>query len=71
MCVGFTLDFSRPGQPNDNAYIEAFNGRFRAECPNAHWFLTLAARPKSWRLGADTTTRIGLTGRSGIKPRSP
>ncbi len=37
-----TLDFSRPGKPTDNAYIEAFNGRFRAECLNAHWFLTLA-----------------------------
>ena len=35
------LDFSRPGKPTDNAYIEAFNGRFRAECLNAHWFLTL------------------------------
>ncbi len=39
---GVTLDFSRPGKPTDNAYIEAFNGRFRAECLNAHWFLTLA-----------------------------
>lgn len=39
-CV--TLDFSRPGKPTDNAYIEAFNGRFRAECLNANWFLTLA-----------------------------
>ena len=29
---GVTLDFSRPGKPTDNAYIEAFNGRFRAEC---------------------------------------
>jgi putative transposase len=28
---GVTLDFSRPGKPTDNAYIEAFNGRFRAE----------------------------------------
>ncbi len=36
------LDFSRPGKPTDNAFIEAFNGRFRAECLNAHWFLTLA-----------------------------
>jgi putative transposase len=39
---GVTLDFSRPGKPTDNAYIEAVNGRFRAECLNAHWFLTLA-----------------------------
>ena len=41
-----------PGKPTDNAYIEAFNGRFRAECLNAHWFLTLAdAREKmeDWR----------------------
>jgi putative transposase len=49
---GVTLDFSRPGKPTDNAYIEAFNGRFRAECLNAHWFLSLAdAREKmeDWR----------------------
>jgi putative transposase len=49
---GVTLDFSRPGKPTDNAFIEAFNGRLRAECLNAHWFLTLAdAREKleDWR----------------------
>lgn len=49
---GVTLDFSRPGKPTDNAFIEAFNGRFRAECLNAHWFLSLAdAREKleAWR----------------------
>ena len=38
---GVTLDFSQPGKPTDNAFIEAFNGRPRAECLNAHWFLTL------------------------------
>lgn len=43
---GITLDFSRPGKPTDNAFIEAFNGRFRAECLNAHWFLSLAAAQK-------------------------
>jgi putative transposase len=37
------LDFSRPGKPIDNGFIEAFNSKLRAECLNAHWFLTLAA----------------------------
>lgn len=38
---GVTLDFSRPGKPTDDAFIEAFNGKFRAECLNAHWFMSL------------------------------
>lgn len=49
---GVTLDFSRPGKPTDNAFIEAFNGRFRAECLNTHWFLSLADASKKlgdWR----------------------
>ena len=47
-----TLDFSRPGKPTDNPYIESFNGSFRDECLNLHWFLSLEdARQKieSWR----------------------
>ena len=28
---GVTLNFSRSGKPTDNAFIEAFNSRFRAE----------------------------------------
>ncbi len=46
------LDFSRPGKPTDNAFIESFNGKFRTECPNAHWFMSLPdAREKveAWR----------------------
>ena len=39
---GVTLDFSRPGKPTDNTFIEALNGRFRAECLNTNWFLTFA-----------------------------
>jgi putative transposase len=35
------LDFSRPGKPSDNALVEAFNSRFRQECLNQHWFLSL------------------------------
>lgn len=47
------LDFSRPGKPTDNAFIEAFNARFRMECLNEHWFMDLEdAREKieGWRL---------------------
>jgi len=46
------LDFSRPGKPSDNAYIEAFNSRLRQECLNASWFLSMAdarARIDEWR----------------------
>lgn len=49
---GVTLDFSRPGKPTDNAFIEAFNSKLRAECLNAHWFMSLEdARQKleDWR----------------------
>jgi putative transposase len=35
------LDFSRPGKPTDNGSIESFNGRFRDECLNVNWFLSL------------------------------
>lgn len=35
------LDYSRPGTPTDNAYIESFNGSFRDECLNTNWFLSL------------------------------
>lgn len=33
---GVILDFSRPGEPTDNAFIESFNGKLRLECLNAH-----------------------------------
>jgi len=35
------LDFSRPGKPTDNAFIESFNGRLRQECLNQNWFTSL------------------------------
>jgi putative transposase len=46
------IDFSRPGKPTDNAFIEAFNARLRAECLNASWFLSLTdarERIEEWR----------------------
>jgi putative transposase len=38
---GVELIFSRPGKPVDNAYVESFNGKFRDECLNMHWFTSL------------------------------
>lgn len=38
---GVQLQFSRPGKPVDNTFIEAFNGRMRDECLNQSWFLSL------------------------------
>lgn len=54
---GVTLNFSRPGKPTDNAFVEAFNSRVRQECLNAYWFLSLAdARCKieAWRIEYNT-----------------
>ena len=36
------LNFIEPGKPVQNAFVESFNGRFRDECLNEHWFLHLA-----------------------------
>ena len=38
---GVTLRLIEPGKPNQNAYIESFNGRFRDECLNENWFTSL------------------------------
>nr|WP_231672127.1 IS3 family transposase [Ralstonia pseudosolanacearum] len=38
---GVKLFQIEPGKPNQNAYIESFNGRFRDECLNEHWFTSL------------------------------
>ena len=49
---GVALDFSRPGKPTDNAFVESFNGRLLDECLNAHWFLSLfdaRAKIEAWR----------------------
>jgi putative transposase len=49
---GVELHFITPGKPVENAYIESFNRKFRDECLNEHWFLSLAeAREKieAWR----------------------
>jgi putative transposase len=54
---GVTLRFIRPGKPVENAYIESFNGKFRDECLNEHWFISLAdakATIETWRVDYNT-----------------
>lgn len=52
-----TLCFIRPGKPIENAYVESFNGKFRDECLNEHWFVSLAdaqAQIEAWRIDYNT-----------------
>lgn len=56
------LDFSRPGKPTNNPFIESFNGSFRDKCLNLNWFLSLddaQEKTEAWR--ASTTINFGLT----------
>lgn len=51
---GVQLRLIQPGKPNQNAYIESFNGRQRDECLYEHWFPTLLqarAEIETWRRG--------------------
>jgi hypothetical protein len=46
-------DYSRPRKPTDKADLESFNGVFRNECLNAHWFESIAAAKgvvEPWRV---------------------
>jgi putative transposase len=54
---GVTLRFIRPGKPIENAYVESFNGKFRDESLNEHWFVSVAdakATIELWRVDYNT-----------------
>lgn len=51
------LDFSRPGQPSDNAFCESFNNRVRQELLNPNWFYSIEqvrAEAEGWRVDYNT-----------------
>jgi hypothetical protein len=55
-----------PGRPMQNGCIESFNGRFRDECLNEHWFETLhQARTEiaTWRHDYNEVRPHGSIGR--------
>jgi len=68
---GVTLRFIRPGKPIENAYVESFNGKFRDECLNEHWFLNLAdakAEIEAWRVDYNSVRpHSSLAGRTPMQ----
>jgi putative transposase len=51
--MGIKIHFIRPGKPTENAYVESFNGKFRDECLNEHWFVDLGdaqTKIENWRV---------------------
>ena len=49
---GVQLDFTRPGKPTDNGYIESFNGKLRDEFLNVNQFSSLTdaqQQIEAWR----------------------
>jgi putative transposase len=55
---GVKLHFIQPGKPVQNAYVESFNGRFRDECLNEHWFTSLADAQAQIDLWRDDYNRV-------------
>lgn len=55
---GIRLQFSRPGKPIDNRFIESFNGRLRDECLNDNWFMSMEHAceiVEEWRIDYNNT----------------
>lgn len=51
------LSFIKPGKPVENANIKSFNGKFRDECLNKHWFMSLRQAKsliEDWRVEYNT-----------------
>ena len=80
---GVRLQFIRPGKPVENAFVESFTGRFRDECSNEQWFLSLpdardliecwrrdynAVRPHSGLAGRTPAVFLLLCGRPTPSP---
>jgi putative transposase len=54
-----------PRQAVENAYVESFNGKFRDECLNEHWFVSLAdaqEQIEAWRVDYNTVRPHGALG---------
>ena len=64
------VSYCSPGNKNENAFIESFNGRLRDECLNMNWFSTLSeARQviEQWRINYNTERPHSSLG--GLTPK--
>lgn len=52
------LHFIDPGKPTQNAFIESFNGKFRNECLNSHWFVSIEDARHSIELWRQDYNRV-------------
>ncbi len=67
---GVKLDFTTPGRPTENGFVESFQGRFRDECLNVEIFDDLEdARKKIQGWKRDYNTRRPHSALGNISPR--
>jgi putative transposase len=59
---GVDLHFIDPGKPTQNAFVESFNGKFRDQCLNLHWFKSID--------DARRTIEIWRQEYNGVRPHS-
>jgi putative transposase len=64
--LGIDWRYIDPGKPQQNAFVESFNGRLRDEFLNETLSLRSARRASRSKPGAETTTQNGRTARSAI-----
>src|ERR1019366_5675782 len=73
---GVALHFIEPGKPVQNAFIESFNGKFRDECLNQNWFVSLEDARRiieGWRVDYNTVrphSSLGVSNPGGIRGRN-
>ena len=68
---GVLWHYIAPGKPQQNGFVESFNGRFRDECLNEHLFSSLAAARRiieAWRI--DYNTERPHTSLNGLTPEA-
>jgi hypothetical protein len=58
-----------PGKPTPNSSAASFHGKFRDECPNEHWFRSLAEARRTIEAWRDHYNEAGRVARSDIKHR--